>query len=154
VAGKSLQEIAHELSTNALRSQETMLEELRRRAAALFTATAVAVAFLGGRAIDRPHHVLAIFGFIAGGFALTASVLVLLPKKNLAFSLAGPAVYEHLVRQEADVDEAHRILAYWLEGFWKDNLAEIVSLIRTFRLACFLLLLALALWALQFLVPF
>jgi hypothetical protein len=137
-----------------LKTQEAVVEELRRRAAALFTATAVAVAFLGSRAIDRQHHGLAVIGFVAAGFALAGCVLVLLPKDNLFFTLSGPVVYEEFVRQRLTADEARRWLAYWMQGMRDNNQPAIDELVGTFKYSCILLLTALALWAAQFLVAF
>jgi hypothetical protein len=154
VADDTLESFAYELATAGLKSQEGVLEEVRSRAGMLFTATSVAVAFLGTQAIDRHHHRLAVIGFVAAGFALAGCVLVLLPLSELAFTLSGPATYEELVRRDADAREAKRILAYWLQDLRDDNQPKIDVLVGTFKYACWLLLLAIGLWAIQFLVGF
>jgi hypothetical protein len=57
VADDTLESIVYELASSGLKSQEAVVEEVRRRAAALFTATSVATAFLGGRALGHALRV-------------------------------------------------------------------------------------------------
>ena len=87
----NLEQLAYDLSLRALAQQEAVLSELRARAGALLTATAVVTSFLGGRALDQhAHRSLAIAGFVLAIASLLLSVYVLAPKADLDFALSGP----------------------------------------------------------------
>ena len=93
---RSLEHLAYQLSRSALRQQESIINELRARAGALLTATAVVTSFLGGRALDLgDHRVLALCGFVLAVVAIVLAVYVLAPKRDLDFVLSGPGVHEY-----------------------------------------------------------
>jgi len=88
-----LEQLAYDLSLRALAQQEAVLNELRARAGALLTATAIVTSFLGGRALDQPdHRYLAIVGFALAIASLLLSVYVLAPKADLDFALVRRAI--------------------------------------------------------------
>jgi hypothetical protein len=145
----NLEELAFDLSLRALAQQEAVLNELRARAGALLTATAIVTSFLGGRALDQhDNRSLAIAGFALAIASLLLSVYVLAPKADLDFALSGPRVYEHFAEQQADVDEVKRTLAYWNQGAYDGNQEVVDALIRWFRRAIGALVLAVAFWSL------
>lgn len=145
----NLEELAFDLSLRALAQQEAVLNELRARAGALLTATAIVTSFLGGRALDQhDHRSLAIAGFALAIASLLLSVYVLAPKADLDFALSGPRVYEHFAEQQADLDEVKRTLAYWNQGAYDGNQEVVDALIRWFRRAIGALVLAVAFWSL------
>jgi len=146
---ENLEELAYNLSLRALAQQEAVLSELRARAGALLTATAVVTSFLGGRALDQQtHRALAIAGFVLAIASLLLSVYVLAPKADLDFALSGPAVYEHFAERSTDLYEAKRTLAYWNQGAYDANQQVVDALIRWFRRAIGALVLAVAFWSL------
>jgi hypothetical protein len=51
-----MQELTYEVSLGALNQQESALNELRSRTGVLLAATAIAIALLGGRALDDGGH--------------------------------------------------------------------------------------------------
>jgi hypothetical protein len=145
-----LEELAYDLSLRALTQQEAVLNELRGRAGALLTATAVVTSFLGARALDQSDHgFLAILGFALAIASLLLSVYVLAPKADLDFALSGPAVYEHFAAQANDLAEVKRTLAYWNQGAYDRNQEVVDALIRWFRRAIGALVLAVAVWSLE-----
>jgi hypothetical protein len=146
----NLEQLAYDLSLRALAQQEAVLNELRARAGALLTATAVVTSFLGGRALDQPdHRSFAIVGFVLAIASLLLSVYVLAPKADLEFALSGPAVYEHFAEQTTDQAEVKRTLAYWNQGAYDNNQQVVDALIRWFRRAIGALVLAVAFWSLE-----
>jgi hypothetical protein len=145
-----LEELAYDLSLRALTQQEAVLNELRGRAGALLTATAVVTSFLGARALDQSDHgFLAILGFALAIASLLLSVYVLAPKADLDFALSGPAVYEYFAAQANDLAEVKRTLAYWNQGAYDHNQEVVDALIRWFRRAIVALVLAVAVWSLE-----
>src|SRR4029453_17994436 len=82
----TLPELTYDLSTQSLAQQEASLNELRSRTGVLLAATAIAIALLGGRALDdgaRTALDLAGVGLAVVSFFL--SVFVLAPKRAFAF---------------------------------------------------------------------
>jgi hypothetical protein len=144
-----LEELAYSLALRALSQQEKVLEELRARTGTLLAATAIVASFLGARALGvGGEQVLGIVGVVFAIGSILMSVYTLVPKRNLDFALAGPAVYEHFMKAGADVDEAYRTLSYWIQSAWDENQIVIDGLIRAFRWACWSLALAVGFWSL------
>jgi hypothetical protein len=147
---RTLEHLAYELSLRALSQQETVLAELRARAGALLTATAVVTSFLGGRALDlQGHRLFALFGFAFAVATILLAVYVLAPKPDLDFSLSGPAVFEHFTSEDAPYDDVERTLAYWYQDAWEANQVVLDALIRWFRRAIVALVVAVAIWSLE-----
>jgi hypothetical protein len=148
VETSDLAELGYDLSRHALREQEASLDELRSRTGILLTATALVASFLGSRAlVSDGSGWLDVLGLVAAVSSILFSVYVLLPKRNLRFVLDGAAVYEHFVEAEADLPEAHRVIAYWNRYVCDANQASINRLIRCFRWACVALIPAVVLWS-------
>jgi hypothetical protein len=143
-----LESLAFELSSRTLSEQEGVLAELRARTGVLLAATAFLASFLGGRALDEGTRWLAIPGLGLALLTLALAVYVLAPKEHLNFAVHGDAVYEHFAREEADLSEAHRTLAYWMRDAWENNQRIIDRLVQVFWWACAALLISLALWSL------
>ena len=76
---------------------------------------------------------------LAFAVSMGASIYVLMPKKNLVFSLIGPEVFEQLYAFRADMPEVHRRLAYDLERFWNENDVKMRRLFVGFRVAAWAL---------------
>ena len=65
---------------------------------------------------------------VALGVSIGACTYVLLPKQEFVFTLNGIRLYETLYAYRDDEGELHRRLAYWLEGYWRDNQAKVDEL--------------------------
>jgi hypothetical protein len=145
-----LEGLAFELSVRTLSQQEAVLDELRRRTGVLLTATAVVTSFLGARALqDAAYKWLTVPGLGAAAISILASVYVLTPKANLNFAIHGAPIYEYFFRAEADLNEAHRTLAYWNHETWEANQRVLYRLVAFFRIACGGLVAAVLLWSLK-----
>jgi hypothetical protein len=129
-----LELLAYELALRALDQQEAALVELRSRTGILLAASALTASFLGAPALsgglDLPVA-LALAAFV--GVVLMSST-VLLPKDDLIFALAGAHVHEAL--HGLDVEDAHRLVAQWLERLRARNQPTIAGLRARFAWAC------------------
>ena len=72
---------------------------------------------------------------MAFAVSLVASLYILLPKRELLFSLVGAKVYEQMYEFRADMAEVHRRLAYDLDRFWEANDRKLQKLFLSFRIA-------------------
>jgi hypothetical protein len=126
-----LAELAYAAALRALDKQEEVLSEIRSRTGVLLAASSLAVSFLGRSAIDQGNPVVVSLAIAAFAVSVGTSLYVLLPKKNLVFTLSGPALFEGLYVFRDDRWEIYRRLAYDLHRFWEDN--DII-LSSTFRL--------------------
>lgn len=143
-----LEELAYELGLRALEQQERVLEELRARTGVLLAATALVASFLGGRALTTDTTPwLALSGVAAAVLSILVAVYLLAPKSNLEFALDGAAVYEHFVREGAELTDVRRTLAYWLSDARNSNQMIIDRLVHLFAVACATLVAAVILWA-------
>jgi hypothetical protein len=135
-----LERIAYELAVRALDKQERVLEELRARIGIVLGASSLVVSLLGGAAFDGPRSILLLAVALAAFvISLGASLVVLLPREGLVFSLNGPGAYERLYDFRDDVDELHRRLAYELQRFWERNDRRLAPVRRAFRVAAYAL---------------
>jgi len=145
-----LADLAYELSLRTLSQQEKILDELRSRTGILLTATALVTSFLGARALeDADLKWLSIPGLAASVISILLCVYILAPKPNLNFAIDGAEAYEYFFRAGADLQEAHRTLAYWNREAWDANQTVIDWLIRCFGIACVGLIGAVLLWSLK-----
>ena len=114
----------------------------------LLAATAIAIALLGGRALDdgaRTALDLAGVGLAVISFLL--SVFVLAPKAQYVATVDAAAIHEYFKREQVDVGEAMEALVYSNREVWEENQLVIDRLVRAFRWACFTLVGAVALWS-------
>lgn len=130
-----LARLSYEAALRSLDKQDELLTELRARTGLLLAASSLAASFLGPPALDRAEPALIVFALLAFAVSIGASVYVLLPKKDLTFSLSGPALYEGLYELRKDMPEVYRRLAYNLHRFWIANDAKMTSLISAYRWA-------------------
>jgi hypothetical protein len=145
-----LEGLAFALSLRTLSQQEAVLDELRRRTGTLLAATAIVTSFLGARALqDAAYKWLTIPGLGAAIVSILLSVYVLTPKAKLNFAIHGATIYEYFFRAGADLDEAHRTLAYWNRETWAANQRVLYRLVAYFRIACGGLVAAVLLWSLK-----
>ncbi len=130
------EKLAFEEAVRGLDKQEGRLEELRARTGVLLAASSIATSFLGPEAFRGPSPKgLAIIALGAFVVTLAASVFVLLPNKNLAFTARGPGIYEGFYAFRRDMAEVYRRLAYDLQAFWESNEKEMRWVSRVFTLA-------------------
>jgi hypothetical protein len=116
------EKLAYEAALRGLDKQERLLEELRSRTGVLLGASSLAASFLGQQAFKDPRpRTLALVAILAFTSSIAASVFILLPKRNLVFAAAGPALYEGLYELREDMPEVYRRLAYSLHRFWRSN---------------------------------
>lgn len=131
-----LERLAYEAALRGLDKQERLLEALRARTGVLLAASSLGASLFGQQAFrDTSPSGLAIFALMAFVISSAASVFVLLPKKNLVFSEAGPGLYEDLFDLRYDTPEIYRRLAYELDRLWTMNDSSIRSLADILTLA-------------------
>jgi hypothetical protein len=131
----SLSQLAFEASLRALDKQEQLLNEIRARTGLLVAASSLAASFLGGPALDEADAVLAVSALAAFAASIGLSIYVLIPRKDMIFSLSGLALYEELFPFRDDMSESQRRLSYQLHRFWVENDEKMIRLIRAFRWA-------------------
>ncbi len=126
--------LAYEMALRGLDKQEQVVTELRARTGILVAAAAVAVSFLGSEAFATESPMvpaaLALVSFLV---SVGASIYVLIPKKNLAFSPDGTRIYEQLYPYRDRLPEVYRRLTYELARFWVRNDRILARLLRAFR---------------------
>jgi hypothetical protein len=118
-----------------LDKQDEVFRELRARTGLVLAASALAASFLGDTALDNGPLLLTVLALVAFACSVGASIYVLLPKRDLIFSLAGSTIYEELYEFRDDIDEVYRRLAYDLDRFRERNDDALQSLVRGFRTA-------------------
>jgi hypothetical protein len=101
----------------------------------LLAASSLGASFLARPALDAEPIALAFLALLAFGISVGASLYVLLPKKELVFSLIGSRAYEELYEFRDDLEEVHRRLAYDMDRFWDSNDSAIQRLLWWFRVA-------------------
>jgi hypothetical protein len=149
MSSETLAKLSYQAAIRALDVQERGVEQLRSRTGTLLAASSLTASFLGAETIQRTGGVgvlgaLALFSLAA---SIALSVFVLLPRSELVFSLSGALMLEALYGAQADDEELHRSLVYWLDAYWSGNEDQIEDLGRYFIAASALLALQLALWA-------
>jgi hypothetical protein len=127
--------LAYESSLRSLDKQDEVFSELRARTGLVLAASALAASFLGDTALDNGPLLLTVLALVAFASSVGASIYVLLPKRDLIFSLAGSTIYEELYEFRDDIDEVYRRLAYDLDRFRERNDDALQSLLRGFRTA-------------------
>lgn len=130
-----LAKLSYESSLRSLDKQDEVFSELRARTGLVLAASALAASFLGDTALDDGPFALTVLALLAFACSVGASIYVLLPKKDLIFSLSGSALYEELYEFRDDVEEVYRRLAYDLDRFRERNDNALQSLLRGFRTA-------------------
>lgn len=143
----SIGELTYELSVRAQSQQEAALNELRSRTGVLLAATAIAIALLGGRALDDgARTAIDLAGVVLAVLSFLLSVFVLAPKSRYIATIDAAAVHEYFKQQEVDASEAMEALVYSNREVWEENQGTIDALVRAFRWACLALVAAVGLW--------
>ena len=145
-AREGLAQLAYELSRSALERQERVLDELRARTGTLLATSSIAASFLGAQAAQRDTSLLTVLAAAMFVISIGAATYVLLPKEDLIFALRGSVLFEGEYREGLPLDETHRRLAYWLEGFHAGNQAIVDRMFGFFRVATLAVLLQVVLW--------
>ena len=127
--------LAYDAALRSLDKQEELLNELRARTGLLLAASSLAASFLGRPALDRANGYVVVLALVVFGISVVASVTVLLPKKDLVFSLSGPALFEGLYDLRDNMEEVFLRLAYDLHRFWTRNDGKIQRLLWWYRIA-------------------
>lgn len=130
-----LAKLSYESSLRSLDKQDEVFSELRARTGLVLAASALAASFLGDTALDDGPFALTVLALLAFACSVGASIYVLLPKKDLIFSLSGSTLYEELYEFRDEVEEVYRRLAYDLDRFRERNDNALQSLLRGFRTA-------------------
>ena len=149
MAAFGLAQLSYEAGVRALDLQERAVEQLRARTGTLLAASSLTASFLGAQAIAHSSGLGALGGLALVSLAASIGlcVYVLLPKKELTFSLNAPQVYEQLYEVRDDEEEVRRRLAYWLEEFWQANQIKIDELGRYYLGAAIALGAQLVFWS-------
>jgi hypothetical protein len=142
---ETLERLAFDLSVRALERQERVVEELRARTGTLLAAGAFVASLLG----IRGSGFLAVAGAVSAIATICVGVSILLPNRQLEFTISGTAVSEHFMRVDLGIREAYRALAYWNDSVWDMNERIIARLTTRFEVACACLVFAIALWSLS-----
>jgi hypothetical protein len=132
---EDLPRVAYESSLRSLDKQENLLAELRARTAIVVAGSSVAASFLGEPALAEGFAFFAILALLAFVVSIAASLYVLLPKRDLVFSLVGGRLYEELYEFSEEPSEVYRRLAYDLDRFWESNDPILRHVIRMFSVA-------------------
>jgi hypothetical protein len=143
-----LAEISYQSAVHALGQQEAALNELRSRTGTLLAAEALTTSFFGAAAIQQ--GALTLPGRLAiacFGISLGIALFILVPWRDLQFSLSGPLLYESLRACGEDEEEVYCRAAHWLEVLWSDNRGAIAHLHPLFTVSIAALALELVLWA-------
>jgi hypothetical protein len=144
----SISDLTYDLSLRSLSQQESALNELRSRTGVLLAATAIAIALLGGRALDEGDRSgLELAGTAFAIISFLLSVFVLAPKRDFAFVVDAATAHETFVERDVGLDDAHEALVYWNREVWEENQSVIDRLMAAFRWACVTLVAAVGLWS-------
>lgn len=92
-----LARLAYEASLRRLDKQEQSLAEIRARGMIL-AASSLGASFLGRPALDAEPIELVLLALLAFGVSVGSGLYVLLPKRELVFSLIGSRTYGGAVR--------------------------------------------------------
>ena len=131
-----LSRVAYELSLRRLTQQEGAISELRARTGTLLAASAIAASVLGSRALDASRlGALVVLGLVAFVISILASAVVLLPRKDLIFSISGSVLAESEEGDTGGIAETYRRLAYWIDGYAEENDARLQPLIHAYKVA-------------------
>jgi hypothetical protein len=130
-----LERLAYEAAIRSLDRQEELLNELRARSGILVGASSLAAPFLGRPALEDANLPLLIAALAAFACAVGASLYVLLPRRDLSFSMEGAGIYEELYPWRHDPAEIYRRLAYHLDWRWDSNNVRLDRVVRAFRVA-------------------
>jgi hypothetical protein len=129
-----LERIAYDAALRALDKQETLVADMQSRAGMLLAASSVATSILAQTAFrgDVPVAValVALGAFVA---SIAASMIVLLPREELKFSIAGPDLYERLFSARGDDAQIYRRLAYALDRIAVANNRPVDAMARAYR---------------------
>jgi hypothetical protein len=131
---RDLSELAYELSLQRVQQQDQSLTEIRARNGLLLASSSLTISVLGRPAFDA-NAVIGGLAALAFAGSIVASLYVLMPKRNLVFSLIGSRVYEELYEFKDDISEVQRRLAYDLDRFWVSNDRILRKTFFAFRVA-------------------
>lgn len=143
-------ELAYEEAKRALDAQESVVNELRSRAAVLIAAAAVTTSFFGSRALTNSD--LDTWAWVAiGSFALLGfTVLAILwPRHDWVFTVNASSFIENYVEHPdgaLELPAIHRDLALHMSRSYTVNAAQLRWLFVAFRLGALLLVLEVAAW--------
>ena len=144
----ALEHLAFDVSVRALERQERVVAELRARTSALLTASALVASLLGTRALSRHDHgFVALAGTASAIASIGLSVYVLLPRREVEFTISGRVLFEHFTGSEASLNDVYRALVYWNANAWDANQEVIDRLTAWFVRACGLLVIAIVFWS-------
>ena len=116
------EKLAYELALRGLDKQESLLGELRARTGVLLAVSSLAASFLGQQAFRHPRpNGLALVALASFVVSVAAGVFVLVPDKNLYFSIRGRGLFDRLYRVHDNRAELYRRLAYELDRYWSAN---------------------------------
>ena len=88
-------------------------------------------------------------GLVAFVVSILASAVVLLPRKDLIFSMSGSVLAESEGGDNDGIDETYRRLAYWIDGFAEANDVRLQPLIRAYKVATGALVAEAILWSVE-----
>jgi hypothetical protein len=147
-------DLAYDAALRALQDQNTSLDGLRARAAALIAATAIVTSFLGGQALEpdgfSAWEVAALLFF---GLGVLLCLLVLMPQEEGWLLTTDPAVMVERMNEQPDFSHAEwqAALAWEVGEALPLNDERLRRVHMFFALACGCLILEIALWAIDLL---
>jgi hypothetical protein len=143
-----LAELSYDAAVRALDLQERGVEQLRARTGTLLAASSLTASFLGAQTIQHTGGLQALgsLALISLAASIVLCIYVLLPKRELVFSVNAARMYETLF-EIGEEEEVRRRLIYWLEEYWKANQVKSEDLGRYFFGAAVSLTLQLVFWS-------
>lgn len=142
--------LAYEEAKRAMDVQESVVNELRSRAAVLIAAAAVTTSFFGSRALTQSR--LDIWAWLAiGGFALLGlSVLAILwPRHEWIFIINASWLIQNYLEHPGgalELPAIHRDLALHMSRNYAANASQLRLLFAAFRTGALLLVVEVAAW--------
>lgn len=130
-----LERTSYEAALRSLDRQEQRLGEIRSRTGILIAASSLAASFFGRPTAEDGFSPLLIAALVTFTISLAASLYVLLPRRDLFFTIRGGGLYEEHYEWREDAAEVYRRLAYALDRVWDVNDARLTRVFVAFTIA-------------------
>jgi hypothetical protein len=88
-----------------------------------------------------------VLALVAVGASVVGCIFVLWPRDQLSFVLSGRRLFDAM--DGLALEEAHRRLAFWFDGYLTANEGPIAAMSRAYRAAAVATLLQIGLWAVE-----
>ncbi|MEA2449034.1 MAG: hypothetical protein QOG63_966 [Thermoleophilaceae bacterium] len=141
----SVEELAYDLSRDAIDQQQKRQAELRSRAATVLASASIAGSFLANQAGTRHLGLLATLAVIAYLLCASATLYVLV-RHGLVVEFRGTVALAEADERNADAAMLQRAITKWLDGFHELNRRKLGRLRGAYALSVALLGAEIVLW--------